>query len=187
MAALLPRVVCGQAALHGRRPRAGSVRTLAAAAEPASLAASAWAGVRVAYQVCPSVPNAQRSLTAAQGVPGAYSEQAALLAYAGATAAPFDQFELAFEARSSRLSLWRTNNVRARLRLWSSSLSSEQCCPSRIRSGCEQILVHNASHLYSTAGKHPPELRLAAASPPAHRRRGARFFSLTRSNTRISC
>ncbi len=33
-----------------------------------------------------------------QGVPGAYSEQASLLAYESCTPAPFDQFEHAFEA-----------------------------------------------------------------------------------------
>lgn len=41
-----------------------------------------WTGLRVSYQ----------------GVPGAYSEQASLLAYDGCTPAPFDQFENAFEA-----------------------------------------------------------------------------------------
>ena len=34
-----------------------------------------------------------------QGVPGAYSEQASLLAYDSCTPSPFDQFEHAFEAR----------------------------------------------------------------------------------------
>ena len=36
----------------------------------------------------------------AQGVPGAYSGLASRLAYDGCTPAPFDQFELAFEARA---------------------------------------------------------------------------------------
>lgn len=54
----------------------------AAPPPPSADAPCRWSGLRVAYQ----------------GVPGAYSEQASLLAYAGCTPAPFDQFEHAFEA-----------------------------------------------------------------------------------------
>jgi len=102
---------CGSPQLACARARRSRLRCQATAQ---------WDGIRVAYQ----------------GVPGAYSEQAALLAYRGSTAAPYDQFELAFEVRKPGCAHVRTRSLKCLgARRWSSSSSTAPCCPSRTLSG----------------------------------------------------
>ena len=131
------RPACKQGAVHAystpSRVFASTMPSPAVVAE----GGGKWTGLQVAYQArlpgcaCASERSASRSL---QGVPGAYSEQASLLAYESCTPAPFDQFEHAFEVRSRRSAL--AHLLTPRCRLWSSSWSTVPCCPSRTRSGC---------------------------------------------------
>ncbi len=103
-----------------------------------------WTGLRVSYQARFARCGGARCNAALtrkqtpQGVPGAYSEQASLLAYDGCTPAPFDQFENAFEVRAACARRPRACCSAPALarRRWSSSLWIERCCLSRTRWEC---------------------------------------------------
>ena len=97
-----------------------------------------WPGLRVAYQGCP----------------GAYSEQASLLAYRACTPAPFDQFENAFEACEQFLVDRAVLPIENSLGVRTPPRAASRLTPP------------------APAGLHPPQLRPAAAPPAAHRRRG---------------